>query len=87
MFDIIRQIIYKHNPLNFHPSKFDKYNSIIKDIATYISSEHISEDFIKDKFIDNFGDSHIIYQLKKNPNIYNFIYHDIINESHRTKTN
>jgi hypothetical protein len=87
MIEKIQSIIFKHNPLNFHYSKFSKYYAIIKDISLYDCIDNISEDIIKNKFIDHFGDSYIIFELKKNHNIYNLIYIDILNEFNRKKNN
>ncbi len=87
MIDIIQSIIYKHNPLNIHPSKFGRYYYIIKDISLFECVDYISEDIVKNKFIDHFGDNTILFELKKNHNIYNLIYKDILNEYNRKKNN
>jgi hypothetical protein len=75
----IQKIIYNRNPINLHHSKFIKYSSIIYYIYMHISIyKNISEEIINQIFIDNFGDSYIIHNIKNNFNIFKIITNDLI---------
>jgi hypothetical protein len=75
----IEKIIHNRNPLNLHNSKFIKYSSIIKNIYLHISIyKKISEDIIKQIFIDNYGDSYIMHNIKNNFYIFKTITDDLI---------
>jgi hypothetical protein len=76
--DKIQNIIHKNNPLKLNINKFYKYSSIISSIYHYILiHKSISNDIIQQLFIDNFGESTILFTTK-NSLIFNIIYNDII---------
>jgi hypothetical protein len=71
----VEQAILKYNPLNLIKNDYIFYESIY----THISSvKNLTANKLQQIFIDHFGDTRILFEMRMNSNIYQKIYDEII---------
>lgn len=73
----IEQAILRYNPLNLTRNDLIIYEELYSKI---LSLNHLTVDNIQNIFIDRFGDNRVLFEMRKNSNIYYKIYNEIISD-------
>ncbi len=71
----IEQAILKYNPLNLTKEDYILYDDLYIKISN-ISS--INVDILQNIFIDRFGDNRVLFEMRRNHNVYENILKEII---------
>lgn len=73
----VEKAILKYNPLNLTQEDLIIYEELYSKI---IQLKHITADNIQNIFIDRFGDNRVLFEMRKNNNVYHKICDEIKSE-------
>jgi hypothetical protein len=72
---IIKQVILKYNPLNLVKDDLIIYDELYIKISHI---ENINVDKLQNIFMDRFGDNSVLFEMRKNNNVYKNILEEIL---------
>jgi hypothetical protein len=74
----IEQVILKYNPLNLTRDDLIIYDELYIKISHI---ENINVDKLQNIFMDRFGDNSVLFEMRKNNNVYKNILEDILSNN------
>jgi hypothetical protein len=74
--DKIQNIIYKYNPINLLKNDLILYDNIVQNIYRDFLKNKLTKDF-QYYFVEYFGEDTVLFNMRKQSNIYNLIYNEI----------